>query len=718
RITFTNPENGYTIAKAAIPGSTGRSTVVGILPDIAEGEMLELSGEWSTHPKFGRQFKLAGFKTIAPDSVFAIEKYLGSGLIKGIGPHFARKLVERFGVETLNVIDSDPDKLGEVPGIGEKRADMIKAAWQTQMGIRKVMMFLQEYGVGLATAARIYRRYGQATITLLKENPFRLADEVHGIGFKTADAIARTMGIAHDSPLRAEAGLLYTLESMTNEGHCFYPYVELLDKCVDMLGIERDGALKGFARIFEQRKVVVEDLNTADADFKPDNKAVYPAWLHAAESGVARRIKALASGKSLFSTTNADHAIAWVQQATGISLAPKQAEGVRAALKKKVLVITGGPGTGKTTMIKAVLAIFKKTTDKIVMAAPTGRAAKRLAESTGHAVKTIHRLLEWDFKEQGFKCTMANQLDAHACIVDEVSMVDTSLMYHLLLAIPDHAVLVLVGDAHQLPSVGAGTVLADIMRSGAVPVVELTEIFRQAMGSRIVTNAHRINSGDMPELSQPGADTPQDFFFFENSDPMDVRAAIIDLVTKRIPDKFNLDPLKDIMVLSPMHKGEIGTAMLNAALQEALNPHGRELARGGRCFREGDKIMQVQNNYDKDVFNGDLGFIRTIDPEEQTVEVLFDGRAVSYDFTELDDLMLAYAISIHKSQGSEYPAVIIPVHTTHFIMLQRTLLYTAVTRAKKLAVLVGTKKALSIAVKNDATRRRFTLLAQRLQARE
>ena len=714
RITFQNEENGFTVAKMKAQGKKDLVTVTGNLPGTNAGEVLELWGEWDNHPKFGNQFKIVRFKSVMPATVVGIEKYLGSGLIKGIGPVMAGRLVQKFGVETLEVIESKPDRLQEVEGIGRKRVQMIKDAWNAQKEIREVMVFLQGHGVSSTYATKIYKQYGQEAITVVKENPYRLAQDIFGIGFLTADKIAKSLGVPPDSLMRSEAGILYVLYQLTDEGHVYYPYEELIDKCKEILGVEREIIVRAFAKLGEEKRIVWEDLNDSGAELKPNNKAVYLVGYHAAEVGIARKIRTLLISNSAIRPMDADKAVEWVQRRLEIQLAEKQIEGVKTAIQKKVMVLTGGPGTGKTTIIKAVLEILRQITPKIVMGAPTGRAAKRMTETTGWESKTIHRLLEWSPQKMGFSRDNENPLDIDVVIIDEASMIDTLLMYHLLKAIPPSAVLLLVGDVDQLPSVGPGNVLKDIINSGTVPVVKLTEIFRQAMGSLIITNAHRVNRGEFPKIDSAG--TSQDFYFIERKEPEAMLEAILELVTKKIPSRFGMHPINDIQVLTPMHKGLLGTGNLNTVFQQALNPSQEVLTRGGRSYKPGDKVMQIKNDYEREVFNGDIGRITRIDFEDQAVEVSFDDRLVRYDYADLDELVLAYAVSIHKSQGSEYPAVVMPFHTSHYIMLQRNLLYTGLTRAKKLAIIVGTKKALAIGVKNDKTQKRFTGLENKLKA--
>ena len=714
RITFSNEENGFTIAKLKTKGERDLITVVGSLPGINPGEVLELLGEWSNHPKFGRQFKVVKFRSVMPATAAGIEKYLGSGLIKGIGPIMASRSVKKFGADTLEIIDTNPERLEEVEGIGKKRVQMIRNAWDAQKEIREVMVFLQGHGVSSTYAAKIYKQYAQSSIKIVQENPYRLAADIFGIGFKTADKIAGNLGIDRSSEIRAEAGILYVLYELSEEGHVYYPYEPLIEECRKILEVDKEIIVKGLARLFEEKKIVLEDLNDIKEEFTPNNKAVYLAGFYVAEQNIALRLKMLLNSPSNLRQIGEDKALDWVQKRLDIQLTEKQREGVKTAVKQKVMVLTGGPGTGKTTIIKAILEIFRRLTPRIVMGAPTGRAAKRMSEATGWESKTLHRVLEWSPKEMGFKKDADHPLDADVVIVDEASMIDNLLMHHFLKAVPRGSVLILVGDVNQLPSVGAGNVLKDIIGSGVIPVVELNEIFRQAMGSLIITNAHRINHGEFPRIPDSKEETLQDFYFIQKETPEDVLATILDLVTNRIPSRFKINPLDGIQVLTPMHRGIIGAENLNKVLQEPLNKSQVELPRGGRVYKLGDKVMQIKNDYDKEVFNGDIGRITRIDPEEQEVTVEFDGRQVDYDFSDLNELVLAYAVSVHKSQGSEYPVVVMPVHISHYMLLQRNLIYTGVTRARKLVIMVGTKKALSIGIRNNKIQKRFTGLFRKL----
>lgn len=712
RITYTNEENGYTIAKLKVYGQRDLVTIVGNLMAPTPGEIIKMRGEWVNHPKYGQQFKIIHYKTMVPASVYGIEKYLGSGLIKGIGPIMAKRIVKRFGKKTLDVIEKDIERLAEVDGIGEKRIGMIKRAWDDQKEIREVMLFLQTYGVSSGYATKIFKQYGSRSIEVVKENPYRLATDIFGIGFITADNIAEKLGFSKNSELRAEAGILYVLNQLSDDGHVYYPYEPLIEKCRETLQVDREVIVKALGMIDLDNRIVIEDLKELEV-FGENHKAVYLAKFHASETNIATRMKTLINAPKSIRKINTDKAIDWVQKQLSITLAKKQVEAIRGAIENKVMVITGGPGTGKTTIINAILKIFSKLKVKIMLAAPTGRAAKRMSETTGHEAKTIHRMLQYSIQKGGFQKNDEHPLECDLLIVDEASMIDTILMHHLLKAVPPTSTFILVGDVNQLPSVGAGNVLKDIIGSGAVPVVELNEIFRQAKESLIIVNAHKINYGVMPSL-KPSGRKLDDFYFIEQEDPEEVLKLILDLTTNRIPRRFGFDPVDDIQVLTPMHKGTVGAGNLNVELQKALNPSEEGVVRGNRNFKINDKVMQIKNNYDKEVFNGDIGRITKIDQENQELIIFFDGREVPFDYTDIDEIVLAYAVSVHKSQGSEYPAVIIPILTQHYVLLQRNLIYTAVTRGRKLVVIVGTRKALAIGVRNDKTEKRYTYLKHRL----
>ena len=713
RITYTNEENGYTVAKLKVYGQEDLVTVVGNIMAPTPGEILKMRGEWINHPKYGAQFKIDHYETTVPASVYGIQKYLGSGLIKGIGPIMASRIVKKFGKETLNIIEDDIEKLDEVEGIGKKRIEMIRGAWADQREIREVMLFLQSHGVSSGYATKIFKQYGNLAIEIVKKNPYRLATDIFGIGFVTADQIAEKLGFSKDSDVRAEAGILYVLNQLADDGHIYYPHAPFIEKCQEILQVDRDVIVKALGIINLENKIVIEDLKKGSEILRENIKAVYLTKFHLSETSVATRLKTLMNLPKSFRSIDTEKAVKWVQKQLSIRLAKKQVEAVETAAKNKVMVITGGPGTGKTTIINAILKIFEKLKIQILLAAPTGRAAKRMSETTGHEAKTIHRMLEFSIQKGGFQKDDEHPLDCDLMIVDEASMIDNMLMHHLLKAIPPEATFILVGDVNQLPSVGAGNVLKDIISSGTVPVVELNEIFRQAKESLIIVNAHMINNGILPEL-KPSAKKLEDFYFIEQEDPEEVLKIILELTKERIPKSFGFDPVEDIQVLTPMHKGTVGAGNLNMALQNSLNPIEDALTRGNRNFRVNDKVMQIKNNYEKEVFNGDIGRIISIDLENQEILISFDGRHIPYDFTELDEVVLAYAISVHKSQGSEYQAIILPILTQHYMLLQRNLIYTGVTRGRKLVVIIGTKRALAVGIKNDKTQRRYTHLRYRL----
>jgi exodeoxyribonuclease V alpha subunit len=714
RITYTNEENGFTIARLKVYGQRDLVTVVGNLMAPTPGEILKMKGEWADHAKYGEQFKIVQYKTAVPASVYGITKYLGSGLIKGIGPVMAKRIVKQFSKETLDVIENDIEKLAEIDGIGKKRIGMIKNAWQDQKEIREVMLFLQTHDVSSGYATKIFKHYGNRSIQVVKENPYRLATDIFGIGFVTADHIAEKLGFSKDSELRAEAGILYVLHQLADEGHVYYPYEALVKKCQEILAVDREVIVKAFGTIAVDKRIVIEDLNEHIEEFAENKKAVYLAKFHVSETRIATRLKRLVKAPGSIREIDPDKAIEWVQKQLAITLAGRQVEAVKCAVANKVMVITGGPGTGKTTIINAILKIFSTLKVNIMLSAPTGRAAKRMTEATGHKAKTIHRMLEYSIQKGGFQKNVDYPLDCDLLIVDEASMIDTILMHHLLKGIPPTATFILVGDVDQLPSVGAGNVLGDIIASGAIPVVELNEIFRQAKESLIIVNAHKINSGLLPSPKQ-SANKLDDFYFIEQEDPEEVVRIILELAKERIPERFGFDAVDDIQVLTPMHKGVVGAGNLNVELQSTLNPGQGGVMRGNRNYRLNDKVMQIKNNYDKEVFNGDIGRITRIDQEARKVTISFDGRDRAYDYTDLDEIILAYAVSVHKSQGSDYHAVIIPIVIQHYILLQRNLIYTAITRGRKLVVMVGTRKALAIGVKNDKTKRRYTYLRYRLE---
>jgi len=713
RITFTSEDNGYTVAKVKVYGVREPVTVIGNIVNPTPGEIIKMRGEWGNHPKFGEQFKIVFCQTTTPASVHGIEKYLGSGLVKGIGPVMAKRIVKMFQEKTLDVIENEIEKLTAVEGVGQKRIGMIKKAWEEQKEIRAVMIFLQSHGVSSAYAAKIYKRYGNDAIKIVQENPYQMATDIFGIGFLTADKIAQKLGFAKDSELRAQAGILYVLHEMADEGHVYFPYEKLIEKCREMLDIDREIIVRAMAAVSMDKRVVIEDINLNLAEYQENNKAVYLSGYYTAEKYLAERLKKLVAAPKSIRRIDSGKAIEWVQERLSMTLAEKQIEAVRRAAENKVMVITGGPGTGKTTIINAILKIFSAIKAGIMLAAPTGRAAKRLSEATGQEAKTIHRLLEYNMRRGGFQKNEESPLVCDLLIVDEASMVDTLLMHHLLKALPVNATFIMVGDVNQLPSVGAGNVLRDIIDSGAIEVVQLNEIFRQARESSIIVNAHRINEGAFPNLIA-SQDQLDDFYFIEQEDPQKALELIVSLVKERIPRRFGLNCINDIQVLTPMHKGTVGAGNLNVEIQKALNPGDEGVLRGGRLYKVHDKVMQVVNNYEKEVYNGDIGMISSIDEEAKEVVVVIDEREIIYDYADLDELVHAYAVSIHKSQGSEYPAVVMPILTQHYVMLQRNLLYTGVTRGKKLVVIVGTKKAMAIAVRNNKTQKRYTLLKERI----
>ncbi len=716
RVTFYNEENGYGVLKLQVNGYTEPVTAVGIFPKPAVGEVLRLTGSWIVHQRFGEQFKAESCETVTPSTVGGIEKFLSSGLIKGIGPVAAAKIVQKFGEYTLRVLDEESYRLLEVSGIGPKTIEMIKASWCEQKEIREVIVFLQSYGVSTGYAIRAWKQYGAMTLQVLRENPYRLAIDIFGIGFLTADKIATSLGFASDSPVRVRAGILHVLNSFVGEGSVYVPVDELTKAAAELLGVSAELAEAGIEQARLAAEIVVEWYKN---DKGEDDMAVYLPAFQYAEEHSAKKLLELVSNPYNRQYVDVDSAVAWAENELGIKFADAQRETVRAAVNSQVMVITGGPGTGKTTLIRAILKLREANGYTVMLAAPTGRAAKRMSEATGHEAKTIHRLLEYVAagSENGdFLRDENNPLECDLLIVDEASMIDQILFYHLLQALPLKASLILVGDVNQLPSVGAGNVLADVIESGVCHVSVLGEIFRQSQESRIIVNAHRINNGEMPLVDDNYASGLKDFYIIQQDDPDKALETIRTLVTEKIPQRFKFNPLTDIQVLTPMHRGSAGTIKLNEELQKLLNKTGgASVQKMGRTFREGDKVMQLRNNYDKDVYNGDIGIVYNIDGEREQVVVKMDNGLVAYEFGELDELVHAYAVSIHKSQGSEYPAVIIPFLTQHYVMLQRNLLYTAVTRGKQLVIIVGSWKAISIAVNNDNTGKRWTRLAERLK---
>lgn len=696
RITYQNPENGYSVLKVKVKGYNDLVTLVGNLLEVPVGSVLLCRGEWKVDKRYGSQFVAATWEETMPATVYGIEKYLGSGLVKGIGPRFARAIVQRFGTETIDIIETEIERLYEVPNIGRKRVAKIRESWEKQKDIKNVMLFLQGYGVSTAYAAKIYREYGKESIDKVRENPYRLADDIWGIGFKTADGIAAKMGYEKEDPRRCRSGILYTLGQLSDEGHVYAGEEQLVKTAGQLLEAGETAIRDTLAGMLQAEDLIL------------DKDAIYLPPFYHAECGTSRRLRDLAesTGRSLFDGLFDPSSLT---AETGIEYDEVQLAAIRQAVTSKVMVLTGGPGTGKTTTTQGIIAALKKAGLRVLLAAPTGRAAKRMSEATGMEAKTIHRLLEYN-PQDGYKRNDENPLEGDALIVDECSMIDILLMNNLLKAVPVGMRLVFVGDIDQLPSVGAGNVLRDIIDSQRIPVVRLVRIFRQAQKSRIVMNAHAINQGRFPDTSN-GRDT--DFFFMREDDPERAAETIVRLVKERLPRAYRESPDR-IQVLTPMQRGVVGAANLNLLLQQALNPSGPSLGRGGYTYRQGDRVMQLRNNYAKDVFNGDLGYIREVDTEGRTLKVDFDGKWVEYDVTELDELTLAYATTIHKAQGSEYPIVVMPVLMTHFVMLQRNLIYTGITRAKKICVLIGATKALAYAVHNMSVLKRNTSLRERL----
>lgn len=706
RVTFHSEESGFAVLRVRVRGRREAVTVVGHAAAIAAGEELRASGSWVSDPKHGPQFKAETLTTVAPTSPEGIERFLASGLVRGVGAHFARRLVEAFGTRVFDVIETAPERLRDVAGIGPLRAERIVASWAEQKGVREIMVFLHAHGVGTSRAVRIYRTYGADAIAVVRDDPYRLARDVRGIGFVTADALARRLGVPEDAMVRVRAGVSHVLAEALDEGHCGLPRETLVPRTAELLARPGEQVVEALALELADGRLVADDPGGVPCVFLPA--------LHAAERVLAARIAALASGEPPWGRRDAVEAVPWVEARTGITLSPSQRAAVGAFLRSKLLVLTGGPGVGKTTLVDALLRLVFAESLRIALCAPTGRAARRLAESTRMEAKTIHRLLEVDPSTGRFRRGRDNPLEADLVVVDEVSMVDVLLARALLEAMPPSAALLLVGDADQLPSVGPGQVLRDLLESGAVPAVRLTEVFRQAAASRIVLGAHRIREGHLPDLSNPEG---TDLFFFDAREPEEAARRVVEVVAERIPRRFGLDPRRDVQVLVPVHRGPLGARALNEALGRALNPDGApRVSRFGQELAPGDRVMQVENDYDREVYNGDLGLVTAVDPEEGELRASFDGREVAYSFDELDALQLAWATTIHKSQGSEYPAVVVPLGMTHYAMLERNLLYTAVTRGKRLVVLVGDRRAVAVAAKRASAGRRVTRLAGLLSA--
>jgi exodeoxyribonuclease V alpha subunit len=701
RVTFHNDESGFCVLRVKVSGQRDDVTVVGSLPSVTAGEWLAAEGWWVRDKEHGLQFKATTLKTVPPTTAEGIERYLGSGLVKGIGPILAKKLVGHFGAEVLAVIESRSSELHLVHGIGLKRRERIAHAWQEAKQIREIMLFLHSHGVSTSRAVRIFKTYGEEAIEKVRSNPYALAKDIYGIGFMTADQIAQKVGIPKDSINRAKAGIDHALLEATSDGHCALPLAKLKLAAVKLLEVQEGIVEQALSQMLAGGSLLLEEIEGEPLIFLPH--------LRKAEEGIAARIRRLAEGQPLYPPIDFEKAVAWCQERTGKTLAPSQREALKTVLVKRVVVITGGPGVGKTTLVNSILMILSAKNVKCLLCAPTGRAAKRLTETTGMEAKTIHRLLEIDPATGRFSRNEDHPLSCGLLVVDETSMVDVPLMHSLLRAVPNHAGLILVGDVDQLPSVGPGSVLHDLIESRVVPTVRLTEVFRQAANSQIITNAHRIRRGQMPDVRGAGRDS--DFHFIQRDEPEKISATLVKLVKERIPQSFGFDPIRDVQVLCPMNRGTLGVRELNSALQEALNPvrAGEAVVeRFGWRFRMRDKVIQTENDYDKDVFNGDIGTIEHIDTAEHEVTIRFDERSVKYDFGELDEVSLAYAVTIHKSQGSEFPAVVIPVATQHYMLLQRNLIYTGITRGKNLVVLIGQKKALAIAVHNDRPQRRYS----------
>ncbi len=720
RIVYANQENGWSVVRLLVRGR-GEVTAVGNLLSVQPGESLRLTGRWIKDRKFGKQFKADSYMTVKPETFIGIEKYLASGLVPGIGKELARRLVQHFGLDTLDVIDRQPDRMTEVEGFGRVRVKRIKAAWKEQREIRDVMVFLQSYGVSTAFAIKIYKLYRGEAIAVVRENPFRLAREIRGIGFQSADRIARALGIDADSPQRAAAGIIHTLRQAADKGNVYVSRPQLMVETSELLEVDGEviaPALDGLISEGELTAVAM-DGTLAEPPNAPQ-AAIFLKALEVAERGVATLFRALTAQQMLSLEIDIGRAIQWFEDSQStpngprLELATQQRRALQQAISHKIMVLTGGPGTGKTTLVKGIVSILTMKGLRVQLAAPTGRAAKRLSEATGIEAKTVHRLLEFNPQLRGFSRDADNPLTTDLLIIDEASMMDITLTYNLLKAVPQKSRLILVGDIDQLPSIGPGRVLADLIDSSAIEVVRLDEIFRQALDSLIITNAHRVRIGVMPTLRPP--DDEGDFFFFERDEPEAILATVKRLIGQRIPRSFGFDPTREIQVLTPMQRGLLGAANLNAELQTLLNPDGDGITRSGQLLRTGDRVMQVRNNYDLEVFNGDIGQIHSFDTENEVARITFDDREVNYDFLELDELTLAYACSIHKSQGSEYPCVVIPLHTQHFTLLQRNLIYTALTRGRRLVIIVGSRRALEIAVESQPSTQRSTLLTERLRA--
>lgn len=709
RVTFFNEESGFSVLRVKVRGQRDLVTVLGSVPSVSAGEWLSAEGWWIRDKEHGLQFKAKVLKVVPPTTSEGVERYLGGGFVKGVGPVLAKKLVGHFGAEVLGVIGNNPADLESVDGIGPKRRERIANAWQEGMHIREIMLFLHSHGVSTGRAVRIYKTYGVLAIQTVRENPYTLAKEIHGIGFATADQIAQSVGIPKDSQNRARAGIDHVLLGATSEGHCALPLEKLKLAAVKLLEVPVETVGQAVSKMLTSGFLLLEEIDGEPLVFLPH--------LRKAEDGIATKIKRLAAAGPVYPKIEFEKAVAWCEKKTGKTLAPSQREALKTVLTSRAAIITGGPGVGKTTLVNSILLILRAKKVKCLLCAPTGRAAKRLTETTGLEAKTIHRLLEVDPATGRFSRNEDNPVECDLLIVDETSMVDVLLMYALLRALPKAAALIMVGDVDQLPSVGPGNALRDLIESGVVPVLRLTEVFRQAASSKIITSAHLIRQGKMPELQS--AESGSDFYFVGRETPEEIAATLVRLIQDRIPNHLGLDPIRDIQVLCPMNRGSIGVRELNTALQIALNPvrpGEPAVERFGWRFQARDKVIQTENNYKKEVFNGDIGTIEKIDLVEHEVSIKFDDRLVTYDFGELDEVSLAYAVTIHKSQGSEFPAVVIPVAMQHYMLLQRNLIYTGITRAKRLLVVIGQKKALGLAVRNDRSHKRYSGLLSSLKA--
>jgi len=705
RLTFADPESHYAVVRLKVKGSRQPVTAVGALASVKEGELLHLKGRYEIHPKWGEQFKVVWWYAVLPATVAGIKKYLASGLVKGIGPEMASRLVARFGADTLKVIDDQPQRLEEVPGIGPKRVEMIRRSWQGHKEVREILVTLQGLGISLGQAAKIHQAYGDRAREVVTTNPYQLALDIQGIGFHTADRLAGRLNLDPLAPARLAAGLVHVLDAMAGEGHVYVPEDLLLKEAQELLQVPPKPLAGALDRLARDGKVLIPDLATGKGVYKR------PAWM--AETGVAQMLGRLATAPGGNVPLHLEHLLDQVQKGRKLELAPEQRDAVAAALKEKLLIVTGGPGTGKTTIVSCILDFYRSLGARVMLMAPTGRAAKRLSETTGWEATTIHRALEWSPQTGGFRRNPSDPLKAEVVVVDEMSMVDIFLMYHLLRAIPLTARLIMVGDAHQLPAVGPGNVLKDLMDSGVVKVARLTQIYRQARESLIVVNAHRIHQGVFPLL--PPHWGRGDFAFLELDDPEALKARLLDLVMEDLPKRYGFHPVKDIQVITPMHRGPLGIQTLNHELQQRLNPNREQWSWGGRQWRRLDKVMQLKNNYYKEIFNGDIGQVWGFLEETGQLQVNFDGRVITYEPAERDELTLAYAVTVHKAQGSEFPGVVLVLSTHHYMLLQRNLLYTAVTRGRRLVAILGSKRALGIAIKNDRPVRRYTDLAAKVQ---